>query len=118
MGDAGGATSRCKVCDEPLAPGATFCPRCGTRVEDDIGEDDAITALVVDEPTAAPGSFEPTQAMPRAAGPIPAAPAPVAGGDETPDDERRSRTMRLVVAGDLVVNVVAPIPLVVVALLF
>ena len=74
-----GGAERCKVCDEPLAPGATFCPRCGTRVEDDIAEDDAITALVVDEPTAAPGAYETTQAMPRPRESIPAAPAPVAG---------------------------------------
>jgi len=57
------------VCDEPLAPGATFCPRCGTRVED-VAQDDAtqgdeaMTGLVVDDPTAAPGAYEATQAMP------------------------------------------------------
>jgi len=42
---------RCRVCDEPLAPGATFCPRCGTRVEDDAAaqDDEAVTGVVVDD---------------------------------------------------------------------
>src|SRR5688572_3198912 len=107
-----GGNERCKVCDEPLAPGATFCPRCGTRVEEDIAEDDAVTALVVDEPTAAPGAYEPTQAMPRAREPVPAAPAPVAGPGETPEQERRSRLVRLLVAGIVVVIVIALVTLV------
>ena len=52
------------MCDEPLAPGATFCPRCGTRVEDAAQDDaaqgnEAMTGLVVDDPTAAPGATLP-----------------------------------------------------------
>ena len=76
MPDLSNGADRCRVCDEPLAPGATFCPRCGTRVEgvaqDDAAQgDEAMTGLVVDDPTAAPGAYEATQAMSRAAaGPV------------------------------------------------
>ena len=31
-------TDRCRVCNEPLTPGAGFCPHCGTRVQHDIDE--------------------------------------------------------------------------------
>jgi len=74
------------VCDEPLAPGATFCPRCGTRVEDVVQDDaaqgdEAMTGMIVDDPTAAPGAYEATQAMSRpAAGPVGVAGAPVDAG--------------------------------------
>jgi hypothetical protein len=30
------------MCDEPLTPGATFCPHCGARVDHDL-DDDAVT---------------------------------------------------------------------------
>ena len=114
--------------DEPLAPGATFCPRCGTRVEDaaqyDAAQDDAaqgneaMTGLVVDDPTAAPGAYEATQAMSRpATGPVGVAGAPVdAGGPgtggPTPEEEERSRRMRLLVAAIVVVIVLTLIVLV------
>ena len=116
------------MCDEPLAPGATFCPRCGTRVEDvaqgDAAQgDEAMTGLVVDDPTAAPGAYEATQAMSRQA--APAAPVGVAGapvdaggpgtGGPTPAEEQRSRRMRLLVAAIVVVIVLALIVLVALA---
>jgi len=44
-----GATDRCRVCDEPLTPGATFCPHCGARVEGDIDDDAAMTGRVADD---------------------------------------------------------------------
>ena len=37
------ATDRCRVCGEPLTPGATFCPHCGARVERDLDDDAAAT---------------------------------------------------------------------------
>ena len=115
---------RCRVCDEPLAPGTPFCPRCGTRVEDDAAaqDDEAVTGMVVDDPTAAPGAYEATQAMPRsaAAAPVGVAGAPVdAGGPgtegPTPEEEQRSRRMRLLVAAIVVVIVLALVVLIALA---
>src|SRR6266542_4550063 len=105
-------TERCRVCDEPLAPGATFCPRCGTRVEEDAtgADDEAVTGLIVDDPTAAPGAYDATRAMPRAAAAAPAGVA--AAGGPTPDEEKRARRMRLLVAGIVVVIVLALVVLV------
>ncbi len=113
---------RCRVCDEPLAPGATFCPRCGTRVEDDAAAqgDEAVTGLVVDDPTAAPGAYEATQAMSAPPG-LPVAGAPVDAGEPagatgpTPEDEEKARRMRLLVAGIVAVIVIALVVLVALA---
>ena len=116
---------RCQVCDEPLAPGATFCPRCGTRVEHDAAAqgDEAMTGLVVDDPTAAPGAYEATQAMPGAGEPtgLPVAGAPVDAGEPagatgpTPEDETKARRMRLLVAAIVAVIVIALVVLVALA---
>ncbi|HKA92578.1 MAG TPA: hypothetical protein VKE97_02145, partial [Acidimicrobiia bacterium] len=103
---ANGTPDRCRVCDEPLAAGAPFCPRCGTRVEDVAADDAAVTGLVVDDPTAAPDAYDATQAMPGAGEPtgLPVAGAPVQAGEPqgpagpTPEEEERSRRMRLLVA--------------------
>jgi hypothetical protein len=43
-----GARGRCRVCDEPLVPGATFCPHCGARVED-AADYAAMTGRVVED---------------------------------------------------------------------
>jgi hypothetical protein len=116
---------RCRVCDEPLAPGATFCPRCGTRVEDVAAaqDDEAVTGLVVDDPTAAPGAYEATQAMsrPESTARVGVAGAPVDAGEPagatgpTPEDEEKARRMRLLVAGIVVVIVLALVVLVALA---
>jgi hypothetical protein len=44
-----GATDRCRVCDAPQTPGATFCPHWGARVEGDIDDDAAMTGRVADD---------------------------------------------------------------------
>jgi hypothetical protein len=122
---ANGTTDRCRVCDEPLAPGATFCPRCGTRVEDAAaaGDESAMTGLVVDDATAAPGAYEATQAMPGGGEPtgLPVAGAPVDAGEPagaagpTPEEEEKARRMRLLVAGIVAVIVIALVVLVALA---
>jgi zinc-ribbon domain len=117
-------TNRCRVCDEPLAPGATFCPRCGTRVEDDAAHDEeAMTGQVVDDPTAAPGAYEATQTMsrPESTARVGVAGAPVDAGEPggaagpTPEEEEKSRRMRLLVAAIVVVIVLAVVVLVALA---
>ncbi|HMF05009.1 MAG TPA: hypothetical protein VKH17_09365 [Acidimicrobiia bacterium] len=121
---ANGTSDRCRVCDEPLAPGATFCPRCGTRVDAAAaGEESAMTGLVVDDPTAAPDAYDATQAMPGAGEPtgLPVAGAPVDAGEPagaagpTPEEEERARRMRLIVAGIVAVIVIALVVLVALA---
>jgi hypothetical protein len=103
--------SRCRVCDEPLPPGTTFCARCGTRVETD---DDALTGLVVDDPTAAgavSAGADPTQPVPRAV----VAPTAAAGTGLPPEDDGRSDTVRWLVIALVAVIVIALIALIVVA---
>ena len=121
---ANGTSDRCRVCDERLAPGATFCPRCGTRVDAAAGGDEsAMTGLVVEDPTATPDAYDATQAMPGAGEPtgLPVAGAPVDAGEPagaggpTPEEEERARRMRLIVAGIVAVIVIALVVLVALA---